>query len=40
MYENKYKIEKDIIYPREVFEIVGIMYDVWNEKEIKNSKNN
>lgn len=30
MYENKYEIKKDIIYPQEVFEIVGIMYDVWN----------
>lgn len=31
MYENKYKIKKDIIYPEEVFEVVGIMYDVWNK---------
>jgi GxxExxY protein len=30
MYENKYEVKKDIIYPQEVFEIVGIMYDVWN----------
>lgn len=31
MYENKYKVKKDIIYSQEVFEIVGIMYDVWNK---------
>ncbi|MCX6761607.1 MAG: GxxExxY protein [Candidatus Moranbacteria bacterium] len=31
MYENKYKVEKDIIYPQEVFELVGFMYDVWNK---------
>jgi GxxExxY protein len=31
MYENKYKVEKDIIYPQEVFEIVGFMYDAWNK---------
>ena len=31
MYENKYTIKKDIIYPQEVFEIVGIAYDIWNK---------
>jgi hypothetical protein len=31
MYENKYKVEKDIIYPQEVFELVGFMYDAWNK---------
>ncbi|MFA6973908.1 MAG: GxxExxY protein [Parcubacteria group bacterium] len=31
MYENKYKIKKDIIYSQEVFEIIGIAYDIWNK---------
>lgn len=31
MYESKYKIKKNIIYPQEVFEIVSIAFDVWNK---------
>lgn len=31
MYENKHKTIKKLIYSDETFEIVGMMYDVWNK---------
>jgi len=26
----KHKVKKDIIFPDETYEIIGIMYDIWN----------